>query len=104
MAVVDIGFDFDANDLNVFNGDFVDISDASLQNGTLILVKSAVNIFDCSVGLGLEENYPHIQQSEADAYAREAERQIKEDGATYADVEVTRTETGVDIKVDCKYV
>lgn len=99
----EIGWDCNANDIAVFGGDFLDIEDASIQNGTLILLKSAVNIFNCAVGTDLETYYPHMLQSEIDALSDEAEKQIKDDGAIYADVEVTRTDEGADVQVNCQY-
>lgn len=102
--MTDIGWDFTTNDLVVENGDFFVQPNVSEQNGLLLLLKSAVNIYAANWGVAIEELYANVSQDYLEDLAAEGASQIQDDGATSVEVTVGRDSSGKLVcEVSCEY-
>lgn len=100
----DIIWDFELNDIAIVNGDFFVGEDISQQNAALILLKSAVNILDVYFGVGFEQVYANISQSDASTLAAEAQTQVLRDGATECNIKIILRNDGTyDADISAKY-
>ena len=87
----DFKFDIENNDI-VFDTDMVIIDSCSVQNGTLIFMKSVASIDNPSIGVGFQEVAINVNQNEATELATRAENQILNDGGRIAEISVQETE------------
>lgn len=102
--MIDIGWDFGSNDIVLANGDFYQIDDVSNQNGLLLLLKSATNIYDASRGVAVEELFANTSQNYLDRLAANGVKQIQDDGATSVNVTIKRgTSNELICNVNCIY-
>ena len=83
----DFKFDIENNDI-VFDTDMVIIDSCSVQNGTLIFMKSVASIDNPSI----QEVAINVNQNEATELATRAENQILNDGGRIAEISVQETE------------
>lgn len=100
---MELGWNFDTNDMAIENGDFMVLDDASLQNATLILLKQATNIYDGKWGVNLESLYPNVSQEYIDGLTAEAQSQVLNDGAQQVSMSVVKNLENIEIDINCKY-
>lgn len=103
--MIDLEFDFNANDMVLSAGDFDGINICSLQNGTLLFSKSAASLLYPEYGIGFEEFYPNLPSYEFGRVQNKAERQMKNDGAFYVRVTILPTDDNKvhDVEIKVKY-
>lgn len=90
----DFEFDLVNNDL-VFDADLGVIDICSVQNGTLIFMKSVASIEYPNIGVGFQEVAINANQNEANELSTQAQNQILNDGGKVAQINVTQKEHGV---------
>lgn len=97
--MIDIGWNFVTNDFDTVAGDFKIINLSSQQNGAMIFNKSVSSLSQAQIGVGFEEIYPNMSPMRYDGIAVSGEKQIIQDGAQDATIEIFPIGHG-DVKVD----
>lgn len=94
--MTDAKFDFQANDIVISNGGVELVSLCSQQNAMLIFSKSAASLTKPQFGVGFEDFYPLLPKWAWGKVEATAEKQIYDDGALIARVNIfEETASGV---------
>lgn len=104
--MTDLRFDFGVNDIVLDKaGNIMTASKCSMQNAALIFNKSAASITQAQLGQGFEEIYPNMPENRFGTYKVNGERQIKEDGAIIATINITKRQDGItnDVDITARY-
>lgn len=96
----DLAFDFNTNDLILDSIFFNELDICSLQNAAMIFNKSAASILYPEYGVGFDEFYPNLDESEFGQYAVEGERQVKNDGALTVRIQINKRSNNIDHEVE----
>lgn len=101
----DILFDLKNNDVGIASGDFAVVSDPSVQNATLMLLKNPVNILQPQFGVGFETFSLNARPDYVAMLAATAKRQVIKDGADYCDIRITEGENfgEYSVSIDAQY-
>lgn len=104
--MTDLKFDFGINDIVLDGaGHVLTASKCSMQNAALIFNKSAASITKVQLGQGFEEIYPNMPENRFGTYKVNGERQIKEDGAIIATINIVKRQDGItnDVDITARY-
>lgn len=103
--MIDAQFDFDTNDIVWTGGDFGMLSGVSLQNATLLTLKSCACLTKPQFGVGLEDYYAHLPSSMWGSVESAAQTQILNDGGMTASVTIEQDENGLveDVAIRARY-
>lgn len=93
--MIDLKWDFNANDIILTSGFFEIGEPVSTQNGALIFNKSAANILRPEVGVGFENYYANIPSNLFGRVQAAGERQMRADGAIVATVRIIEANSGI---------